>query len=296
MHIKQALSASAVTALLLAGIGAPAVAAGRDTDRDGIPNRWEKSHGMNPLRAADAKADFDRDALSNVAEYRHGSALRDEDTDNDGHDDGDELNDGTATTDVDDADTDNDGVEDGDEDFDDDEVDNEDEDDAGESCRKDDDDKDDDNVDDEDENELGLTPGDSDEDDDGVLDGDEDSDEDGESNEDEDDALEDLCDGDSDDDGESDEDDGDLFGVVTAYDTATGVLTITSVAGYTITAVVTEDTEIEIEESEDESDESESESDDEGTVADLAPGVQVAEFEIDDETGAFEEIEVYRNV
>ena len=298
MNISQALSASAVSALLITGLGAaPAHAGGRDSDGDGIPNRWERSHGLNPRSAADAKRDLDKDALTNLVEYRLGSELDDEDSDDDGHDDGDEVKDGKASTDVDDADTDDDDVLDGDEDSDKDGVDNEDEDDASESCRRDDDDDDNDDVDDEDENELGLVAGDSDEDDDGILDGDEDSDEDGESNEDEDDDLEDRCDGDRDGDGRDDEDDEDLFGVIESFDAATGALTVTSLAGYTIVAIVTEDTEIEIEELESEEEsEDEGEWDDEGSTADLLPGVQVAELEIDDETGAFEEIAIYRTM
>lgn len=298
MKFPQALAASAVTALLITGLGgAPAHAGGRDSDGDGMPNRWERSHGLNPRSATDAKRDLDTDRLTNLVEYRMGSEPDDEDSDNDGHDDGDEVKDGKASTDVHDADTDDDGLKDGDEDADKDGVDNEDEDDARESCRKDDDDNDADHVDDEDENELGLSRRDSDGDDDGVLDGDEDADKDGEANEDEDDALEDRCDGDFDGDGESDEDDEDLFGAIQAFDATTGALTVTSLAGHSITAIVTEDTEIEFEESESQGEwEDETEWDDEGSTADLVPGAQVAELEIDDEAGAFEEIALYRTV
>ncbi len=223
MKLSHALSTSAVAALMITGATmVPANAAGSDRDGDGIPNRWEKSHGMNPLRAADAKVDFDRDGLVNLREYRLSGLIRDEDTDNDGHDDGDEVKDGTRSTSLGDADTDDDGLEDGDEDADRDGLDNEDEDDARESCRLDDDDRDSDDVDDEDENEFGLAIGDADTDDDDILDGDEDADENGEANEDEDDDVADRCDGDFDGDGESDEDDGDLFGTIASFDSATG--------------------------------------------------------------------------
>ena len=279
----ESFSAAAITALLIAGIGtSPASAASGDADRDGIPTRWEKNHGMNPFKAADALADFDRDGLKNLGEYRNGGRLRDEDTDNDGHDDGDEVKDGFRSTDIDDADTDGDGTKDGDEDADRDGVDNEDEDDAREGCRADDDDRDHDAVDDEDENELGSAVGDADSDNDGIVDGDEDSDEDGEANEDEDDALNDTCSGDSDEDGESDEDEGDESGTIESFDGST--LVVTTVNGYTVSGVVTEDTEVEFEDSEDA----------EATTADLQPGVVVAELEFDDETWAIEEIEIYQ--
>lgn len=288
-------------------------AATGDRDGDGIPNRWERTHGMNPTNAADAKRDFDRDGLINLREYRAGSLLRDEDTDNDGHDDGDEVKDGFRSTHLKDGDTDNDGVLDGDEDTDRDGIDNEDEDDAFESCARDDDDRDADDVDDEDENELGTLVRTADSDANGVNDGDEDNDEDGETNEDEDDDAADRCGGDFDGDGQSDEDDEDLFGSIVSYDEATNTLILESAGGHTLTLEVTEDTEIEIEgdpaptaqssadedgdeeDSEDEDSEVEdSEEDDrEGTTADLVPGAQVAEIEIDDDTGTLEEITLY---
>jgi hypothetical protein len=269
-----------------------------DRDGDGIPNRWERTHGMNPTKAADAKADFDRDGLVNLAEYRAGSLLRDEDTDNDGHDDGDEVKDRLKSTHVKDADTDNDGTPDGDEDADRDGVDNEDEDDAREGCARDDDDRDSDHVDDEDENEIGTKVRAADSDGNGVTDGDEDADEDGEANEDEDDDAADRCDGDFDGDGEADEDDQDLFGSIVSFDDATNTLTLQSVGGHTVTLEITEDTEIEIEgdpaPTAQSTADQESEGDDrEGTTADLVPGAQVAEIEIDDDTGTLEEITLY---
>jgi hypothetical protein len=285
MDRKLSLSAVAVTTLLLSGVAASASAAGTDADRDGIPNRWERTHGMNPFRAADAGQDFDRDGLANVREYRLGSLLRDEDTDNDGHDDGDEVTDGYRNTDVDDSDTNSNGTRDGDEDSDRDGVDNEDEDDADESCRDDDDDRDGDSVDDEDENELDLRPGVADSDDDGTLDGDEDHDEDGQANEDDDDSDDDACRGDHDGDGESDEDENDVLGTIASYDATTGTLVVTAAgtAGYTATGVVTDETEIDFEDAD--GDESEHEDVDErqATTADLVAGVVVAELEFEDD-------------
>lgn len=299
MNVIKCVGVVAVATLLTSGLATSAAHAGSvDADRDGIPTRWERSHGMNPFRAADAARDFDLDGLTNLREYRVGSFLRDEDSDNDGHDDGDEVRDGFWATDVDDSDTDSDGLRDGDEDTDRDGTDNEDEDDAAESCVRDDDDRDRDDVADEDEHELGLRVLSADSDSDGIEDGEEDSDQDGEANEDDDDSLEDVCDGDSDDDGECDEDEGDLLGLIESFDSATGTLVVTGVSGHTISGVVTEDTELEFEDVED-TDEPEldgTESDeDAATTADLVPGVQVAEIEFDDETGTLDEVEIYRH-
>jgi hypothetical protein len=298
-----ALASPATFALSLAH-AAPA-----DRDGDGIPNRWERNHGMNPRKAADARADFDRDGLRNLREYRLRTLIRDEDTDDDGHDDGDEAKDGFRSTHVKTVDTDGDGTVDGDEDADRDGIDNEDEDDAREACARDDDDRDSDHVSDEDENELNILIRAADSDGNGVTDGEEDADEDGEANEDEDDDDLDRCDGDSDGDGEADEDDEDLFGSIVSFDEATNTLTLESAGGHTLSLEVTEDTEIEIEggkasmsaaaeddsdeDADEDSEEAEEAEDREGTTADLVPGAQVAEIEIDDEIGTLEEITVY---
>lgn len=45
----------------------------QDTDADGIPDKYEKSHGLNPNDPADAKEDADGDGYSNVYEYQAGS-------------------------------------------------------------------------------------------------------------------------------------------------------------------------------------------------------------------------------
>lgn len=294
------LPATTAAAFLLTSAlsGAVAVASGSgDSDQDGIPDRWERAHGMNPHRAADARKDFDHDRLSNLTEYRLHTKIRDEDTDNDGADDGDEVKDGLRSTQVRDRDSDDDGTTDGDEDADRDGTDNEDEDDATEPCVADDDDSDDDSIADEDENEHGTSSHDSDSDDDGVADGSEDSDEDGEADEDEDDALDDDCVVDSDDDGEADEDEGDVLGTITSFDSLTGVLVIAADAGFDVTGTVTEDTEITFEDVEDVEDEgdksSRSGSDTPGTVDDLQAGVVVADVEFEDDGVELDHVEIY---
>ncbi|WP_428232422.1 polysaccharide lyase [Flavobacterium sp.] len=44
-----------------------------DTDKDGLPDKWEKKHGLNPNDAADAKLDSDNDGYSNIEEYLNGT-------------------------------------------------------------------------------------------------------------------------------------------------------------------------------------------------------------------------------
>ena len=271
------------SAFALATIALPAggaAAGGRDRDGDGMPNRWESRHGLNPDRA-NARADKDHDGLVNLAEFRHDVDPADEDSDNDGADDGDEVHDGSRSTRVGDRDSDDDGVVDGDEDSDHDSVENEDEDDADESCLSDDDDVDDDHVSDEDENDFrGLRRHDSDSDDDGVLDGDE-VNRHGEAHEDGDDSLDDDCSDDS-------EDVGDLLGTITtAYDASTQQFAVTPEAGGDpLTFTLTEDTKVEF-------DSSGHGSGGDASVDDLTEGADVAEVDLDDD-GTLEEIELVR--
>lgn len=44
-----------------------------DTDRDGLPDDWEQSHGLNPGNPMDAALDSDGDGLSNMQEYIAGT-------------------------------------------------------------------------------------------------------------------------------------------------------------------------------------------------------------------------------
>ena len=44
-----------------------------DTDGDGMPDAWEKSHKLNPNDPADGPADADKDGYTNVEEYLNGT-------------------------------------------------------------------------------------------------------------------------------------------------------------------------------------------------------------------------------
>lgn len=44
-----------------------------DSDGDGMPDSWERAHGLNPLDPADAALDTDGDGLTNLQEYQAGT-------------------------------------------------------------------------------------------------------------------------------------------------------------------------------------------------------------------------------
>ena len=62
-----------------------------DTDSDGLPDVWEKTHGLNDT-ANDASADPDADGLSNAEEYAALTNPVEPDSDRDGLQDGVEIN------------------------------------------------------------------------------------------------------------------------------------------------------------------------------------------------------------
>jgi hypothetical protein len=67
----------------------PGVAAAKDGNHDGIPDRWEQSHHLS-LDVNQSHRDQDHDHLGNRAEFRAGDNPRDRDSDNDGVMDGSE--------------------------------------------------------------------------------------------------------------------------------------------------------------------------------------------------------------
>jgi hypothetical protein len=84
----------ALVALVVLAVPAAASARSRDRDRDHMPDRWEKQNGLNTHRN-DARRDPDRDGLSNIAEFRHGTDPRNADSDDDGTNDGTEVDEHT---------------------------------------------------------------------------------------------------------------------------------------------------------------------------------------------------------
>ena len=61
-----------------------------DDDNDGMRDDWENAHGFDPFDASDAALDADADGLRNVDEHDLGTDPHDQDTDGDGHLDGDD--------------------------------------------------------------------------------------------------------------------------------------------------------------------------------------------------------------
>jgi hypothetical protein len=80
------LSTAAIAAVAIPAAGA-ATHRSSDRDHDGMPTRWEQSHGLNAHRN-DARKDRDHDGLRNLAEFKAGTNPNDADTDNDGIRDG----------------------------------------------------------------------------------------------------------------------------------------------------------------------------------------------------------------
>ncbi len=67
------------------------VDAAPDRDGDGLPDGWERTHGLDPRDKGDGRGDSDRDGLSNRCELRLGTRPDNSDTDAGGEADGSEL-------------------------------------------------------------------------------------------------------------------------------------------------------------------------------------------------------------
>jgi hypothetical protein len=85
-----------VALALLGSLLFAASASARDANRDRIPDRWEKRHGLS-LKVKQTARDQDRDGFKNRAEWRAKTDPRDADSDDDGVDDAEE-NAGTVTS------------------------------------------------------------------------------------------------------------------------------------------------------------------------------------------------------
>lgn len=142
--VRIAIAAIASILALLAIAGASGAASSRDANRDGIPDSWEKAHGLS-LKVNQAKRDPDTDGLNNWGEWRAKTDPKDPDTDNDNVGDAredydrDRLSNGgeiSASTDPANADSNRNGTKDGDEDSDSDGLSNGDEDRIGTNPRR----------------------------------------------------------------------------------------------------------------------------------------------------------------
>src|SRR3954447_23020136 len=81
---SKILAGGIACSVLVAG---SAQAKGTDRNRDGLPDRWERSHHLS-LKLDQSRRDQDRDGLDNRGEYRAGLNPHDRDSDDDGVADG----------------------------------------------------------------------------------------------------------------------------------------------------------------------------------------------------------------
>ncbi len=66
-----------------------------DADADGLPDEYEAEHGLKNDVRSDANGDVDEDGLSNLDEFVQGTDIENPDSDNDGTEDGEEVEDNT---------------------------------------------------------------------------------------------------------------------------------------------------------------------------------------------------------
>jgi hypothetical protein len=87
--LRKTLVLCAVLVAVIAVAAGPVSAASKDRNHDRIPDRWEAKHGLS-LERNQANRDQDRDDLNNRGEFKAKMDPRDDDSDGDGVDDGDE--------------------------------------------------------------------------------------------------------------------------------------------------------------------------------------------------------------
>jgi hypothetical protein len=109
--VRKKMIAAIAGLAAAAALAVPGLASShsRDSNRDKIPDRWEKRFHLS-LNVNQAGRDQDNDGLSNLCEFDEGDNPRDADTDNDGTGDDVEVQDHQCG--VDEPDGDNNDVED----------------------------------------------------------------------------------------------------------------------------------------------------------------------------------------
>ena len=80
---RNGLGILAAALFALLAISLPSAASAKDSNRDRIPDRWERAHKLS-LKKDQRKLDQDRDGLRNRGEWLAGTSPRDKDSDDDG--------------------------------------------------------------------------------------------------------------------------------------------------------------------------------------------------------------------
>jgi hypothetical protein len=110
MNPKHNFKILLVTAFgVLALLALPSLAAAKDRNHDGIPDRWEKRHNLS-LHINQAHRNQDHEGLNNLEEFENGTNPRNPDTDSDGLTDAQEVEVGDNPRS---ADSNHDGIPDG---------------------------------------------------------------------------------------------------------------------------------------------------------------------------------------
>ena len=114
LRVLVSLALAAFTSLAMIGAaGAAQHHRAKDSDRDGMPNKWARSHDLK-MHHRDAKGDPDKDGLVNLGEFHNDTRPHSADSDKDGLEDGAEVH--KFDTDPNDPDSDEDGLPDGEDD------------------------------------------------------------------------------------------------------------------------------------------------------------------------------------
>jgi hypothetical protein len=89
VRLVKPLAAAVLVLVAALSLAVAAGARGGDRNRDRLPDRWEKRHHLS-LKVKQTRRDQDRDGLRNLGEFRTGTDPRDDDSDGDGTEDGEE--------------------------------------------------------------------------------------------------------------------------------------------------------------------------------------------------------------